>query len=75
MSEKSDSFLKGCKEIQKNCCCHSWDERDCYRSRYPAPIADCFSDESDFTDDCGCECGCHAEIGYLELEIFGEEEY
>jgi hypothetical protein len=73
MSDKSDLFFAEAKKIQANCCCHFFNERECYRSRYPRPIDDCFRETYQDEDD-ECECVCHVELAELERDIWPDDE-
>jgi hypothetical protein len=76
MNTKSDTFSyfsQRCAEIQKACCCHRINEKECFRARHPAPMSDGFDDDSFVDEYENCECSCHMEIGELELELWPEE--
>lgn len=70
-SDTFSYFSRRCAEIQKSCACHSINERDCIRSRYPRN----FGPEEEVEDDERCECVCHQEIGELEMELWPEDHF
>jgi hypothetical protein len=70
VSEQLQNFAKTCEEIQRKCCCLSWDAKECARLRYPPKgIGDIeyFDRGQDLEDpDFWCECVCHQEIAEEE---------
>ena len=57
-------------KIQARCCCQAYNERECYRLRYP-PDADDWHLEEDDDDYCGCVC--HAELEELSADLWPDE--
>ncbi len=53
------------EQVQKHCCCHSSDARECYRSRHNARL----NDEGGYDDDDYCECCCHGAIDEYDLDM------
>ena len=72
-------FSRRAMEIQSHCCCRSYNERECYRLRYPLPVDDisrwdALSELDDGWEWNRCECACHGEIGELERDLWPEDD-
>ncbi len=54
------------------CACHYADPYDCYNSRYPVTLDDCFRyQEIEERREAGerCECSCHTDPDYCEDDL------